>query len=315
MRTLGWIISTMLLTILGYVVFFGLCCSIQYNGRSLVYLWSDYYASNGGPTNLKSLEWNDHCEKYKQWDAVILGASRAERSYDPQFFVNHGIEVFNFGTSAQSIQNSKILVDHILAGSSNTKEIWLDVYPASFKDDALESSADLIQNIGFVEAPFEIARANKDFRMVNLILKRYFCQNGDVPLANASYKENGYVAVDQTLSDELKNKLKNFHPYISSDFQVGEKSLRAFESILKICAEHHVTCRVIVSPVSDFGSQLELDRMLQVITPVLKSRNVTLVNLSKVPGIETALHFYDEKHLNVQGVKIFNESLLTQLGK
>lgn len=315
MRALGWIISTILLTILGYVVVFGLCCLIHYNGRSVVYLWSDYYASNGGPTHLKSLEWNSHCEKYKQWDAVVLGASRAERSYDPQFFANHGMEIFNFGTSAQSIQNSKILVEHILAGSSSTKEIWLDVYPASFKDDALESSADLIQNIGFVEAPFEIARENKDFRMVNLILKRYFCQNGDVPLANAIYKENGYVEVDQTLSDDLKNKLKNFHPFVSSNFQVGEKSLRAFESILKICKEHNVKCKVIVSPVSDFGSQLELDRMLQVITPVLEKEHVTLLNLSKVPGIETTLHFYDEKHLNVQGVKIFNESLLGKLSK
>ncbi len=315
MRTLGWLISTLLLTVFGYLVIYGLCCSINYNGRPLVYLWSDYYSSNGGPTHLKSQEWNSHCEKYKQWDAVILGASRAERSYDPQFFANHGMEIFNFGTSAQSIQNSRILVDHILAGSCSTREIWLDVYPALFKDDALESSADLIQNIGFVEVPFEIAQENKDFRMINLLLKRYFCENGEVPLANASYKRNGYVSVDQTLSIELKNKLKNFHPYVSSDFQVGEKSLKAFESILKICAAHHVKFRAIVSPVSAFGSQLEMNRMLDSILPIMEKYNSTLINLSNTQGIETSLHFYDEKHLNTNGVKLFNQSLLKCLTK
>ncbi len=315
MKTIKWLIWTLFLTIIGYVSIFWLVCKIEYNQRPLIYLWSDYYASNGGPTNLKSQEWNKYCEQYKHWDAVILGASRAERSYDPAFFAKNGKQIFNFGTSAQSIQNSKVLLEEILNGGCSTKEIWIDVYPASFYDDALESSADLIQNIGFIAAPFKIAEENKDFRMVNLILKRYFCKNSDVPLANATYEGNGYVAVDQILSNELKDKLKTFHPYISSEFQVGEKSLRAFESILKICAEHHVTCRVIVSPVSDFGSQLELDRLLQVISPVLKSQNIALVNLSKVQGIETSLHFYDEKHLNTAGVAVFNQELLSYILK
>jgi hypothetical protein len=194
-------------------------------------------------------------------------------------------------------------------------EIWIDIYPASFKDDALESSADLIQNIGFVSAPFEIAKENRDFRMVNLILKRYFCANGDVPLVNATYQSQGYVAVNQTLSKELKNKLENFQPYLGSDFQVGEKSLKAFESIIENCKQHHVKCRFIVSPMSIFGSQLEMNRMLDAILPVMEKYNSTLINLSNAQGIETSLHFYDEKHLNTNGVKLFNQSLLQCLSK
>lgn len=315
MKTLRWLIFTLLLSIVGYIGVFWLCCNVEYNNRPLVYLWSDYYAPNGGPSHLKSMEWNSYCEKYTHWDAVVLGASRAERGYDPLVFSKCGKQIFNFGTSAQSMQNTHILVDQILSGACTTDEIWIDIFPASFKDDALESSADLIQNIGFVEAPWWIAKENRDFRMVNLLLKRFFCTNEAVDLGKAQYQFNGYVSVDQPLPIELKKQAATFQGYQGSDLEIGSKSLSALESIIENCEKHQVKCRLIISPVSVFALKLELERMLSAIDPIVKAHQVSLINLSKQGNIETTLHFYDEKHLNKQGVLLFNGALLEKLDR
>lgn len=310
MRIIRWIVFTLGLTAILYVGAFFVLCKIKYNGNALIYLWSDYYATQGGATQIKSNEWNEYASKYATWDVVVLGASRAERSYDPAIFDQNNLRIFNFGTSAQSIQNTSILVPYLLSGSSSIKEIWIDLYPASFKDDALESTSDLIQNIGFVEAPFELAWESKDFRSINLLLKRYCSSNTSKVVVISDYKGRGYVGVNKKMSDQLISTLGEFKPYIHSDFEVGPRSLEALEEIFNLCSSKGVNCQLIISPVSVFGSEIELNRMKEAIAPILSKYGATCLDLSHMDSIQTALHFYDEKHLNAEGVKIFNDHLV-----
>ncbi len=305
----------MMLSIVGYIAVFWICCKVEYNGRPLIYLWSDYFSSNGGPTHLKSIEWKIHCENHKHWDAIVVGSSRAERGYDPNFFAHSGIQIFNFGTSAQSIQNSNILVDQILNGSCTINEVWIDLYPTSFKDDALQSSADLIQNLSFCQVPWLIAAENRDFRVVNLILKRFFCSNKEVNLGIARYQTGGYVFVDEEMSNDLKLRAASFKEFEGSSLEIGHKSIAAFESIIENCERHNVKCRFIISPISTFATSIEFDRMLSAINPVLKEHGLSIINLSHLSEIRTINHFYDEKHLNKQGVLLFNGALLEKLDR
>ncbi|MEY4329507.1 MAG: hypothetical protein RL609_255 [Bacteroidota bacterium] len=310
MRIIRWIVFTLGLTAILYVGAFFVLCKIKYNGNALIYLWSDYYATQGGATQIKSNEWNEYASKYATWDVVVLGASRAERSYDPAIFDQNNLRIFNFGTSAQSIQNTSILVPYLLSGSSSIKEIWIDLYPASFKDDALESTSDLIQNIGFFQAPFELAFESRDFRSLNLLMKRYFNSQDSKSNELSDYKGRGYVSVHKKMPEKLASTLSNFKPYSHSDFSVGSRSLMALEGILETCAKHGVGCKFIISPMSVFGSEIELNRMKEAIAPILSKYGATCLDLSHLDSIQTALHFYDEKHLNAEGVKIFNDHLV-----
>ncbi len=313
MRALRWISITLLGTCLLYVSVFYVCCKIKYNQLPIAYLWSDYLASNGGPTYLKSMEWDQACSHYENWDVVLLGASRAERGYNPAIFGSHGIRFFNFGTSAQSMVNASVLTKNILSSACQIKEIWIDMHPASFKDDALESTADLIQNIAFIEAPYEIAWKSRDFRSINLLMKRWFCENGTVTLGTAQYHKLGYVSVDKKLSQDLIAQIPNFKPFVSSDFYPGKKSLQALEEIIQLCKEKHVELKWIISPVSIFNSEVDMNRLLDVLMPMAATNNIDLVNFAHLEGIETAHHFYDEKHLNSNGVAVFNQALLDTL--
>lgn len=313
MQIIRWIALSLGITAIIYAASFFVFCRIQYNGNALIYLWSDYYATNGGATHLKSNEWNEFSSHYTEWDAIVLGASRAERSYDPKIFEQNNLKIFNFGSSAQSIQNSSILLRHLLSGSASVKEVWIDIYPASFKDDALESTSDLIQNIGFVEAPFELAWESKDFRSINLLLKRYCSSNTSKVVVISDYKGRGYVGVNKKMSDQLISTLGEFKPYIHSDFEVGPRSLEALEEIFNLCSSKGVNCQLIISPVSVFGSEIELSRMKEAINPILSKYKAKCLDFSHLDSIETAWHFYDEKHLNEDGVGIFNRHLMLEL--
>jgi hypothetical protein len=315
MKAIRWTLITLLGTCLLYVSVFYLACKIKYNNLPIVYLWSDYFSSNGGPTHLKSIEWDKACSHYQNWDVVLLGASRAERGYDPAFFAQNGIQFFNCGTSAQSMENAAILADNILASACQVKEIWIDIHPASFKDGALESTADLIQNIGFIQAPYEIAVQSRDFRALNLLMKRWFCPNGTVALGAARYNALGFVSVDKKLPQDLTDQIPTFKPYASSDFYPGEKSMLALKKIIGLCKQKNVGLKFIISPVSIFNSEVDLNRMLQAIEPIAAANQIEVINFAHLSTIHTSDHFYDEKHLNTIGVAVFNQALLDTIDK
>src|SRR5690606_38894975 len=76
-------------------------------------------------------------------DILILGSSRAYRHYDPRIFRKYGIEIFNLGSSAQTfIQTNYILQKY--AQRFKPEIIVLDIYPAMFGSDGVESSLDLM---------------------------------------------------------------------------------------------------------------------------------------------------------------------------
>jgi hypothetical protein len=301
-----------LFVIVGFLFFYAvgmvLVTKINFHGRPLMYSFADYLAPNGGDTYRKSLEW----ESDKEVDFIVLGASRAERSYDPKILDSLGVHCFNLGSSAQSMVNSELIFNAIIS-KCKCKGVLLDIVPASFKDGALESTSDLIQNWNNSDLAYQCAWQSKDFRSLNLVVKRWLTSNELQSSKKGQYQERGYVSVHEGPSEKLIQTFTNHVPYIGTKFKVGEESLAAFKRIVSRCKELNIPCWVVISPVSPTYSQLEHRLLLDQVLPIVTSEDAILLDYSAIEELAQWEFFYDEKHMNASGVRSYNHRLLHDL--
>lgn len=313
MSKIKWGIGVLLMSIVLYLLTYFVLCKVKYNGLPLVYLFSDYLAPNGGFTYNKSMEWNAALERYEDWDVIVLGASRAERSYDPEFFANNGVRLFNWGTSAQSLQNSSILLKSILS-QSKPKEVWLDVVPASFKSEALESSSDLIQNVVDDGWAFSIAYHSADIRALNLLSKRFFCSNERWTSKGKSvYQGRGFVSVKDSMEAKVYNDCQK-GPFAERAYITpSSKAFNALDEIISLCQKHGIVLRIIVSPTTPLYNIHDHAWMMQWLNEKQANSGFHLYDFSSDKRFSVSDHFYDEKHLNRAGALMFDSLFLSTI--
>lgn len=307
-----WLTGTLIISILIYVIAMFIVCKVHYKSLPLFYLiMGEYAAPNGGFTYQASLDWESSTQKY---DVVVLGASRAQRSYNTQLFDSLGLHLFNLGTPSQSLKNSRILLEnHIRSGQVH--EVWLDVVPGLFVDGALESSSDLIQNWVNTSTAWQVAYESRDWRSLNLWMKRIFCENATSTQGRGVYLGAGFVAVNEKLSDELLHKWKH-HDYGTEKrgyVSFGEDSWHELERIISYCKKEQIQLRVMTSPVSVFNNHYDQMAMNQRLEPILKQYQVPFYDYAKRSEWNNPNYFYDEKHMNVLGVRKFNLDLWNAL--
>jgi hypothetical protein len=306
-----WIVGTWIISIMIYVVAMFILCKVHYKSLPLFYsIMGEYAAPNGGFTYQASLDW----ETSQKYDVVVLGASRAQRSYNTQFFDSLGLHLFNMGTPSQSLKNSRILIEnHIKSGQ--VKEVWLDVVPGLFVDGAIESSSDLIQNWVNASTAMQVAVESRDLRSLNLWMKRIFCENSIANNGRGEYIRSGFVSVNEKLSDALINKWhqhdygKEQRGYVS----FGEESWQELERIIAYCIKEQIQLRVIASPVSVFNNHYDQLAMNQRLEQILTQHHVPFYDYSKRNEWNNPDYFYDEKHMNINGVRKFNLDLWNTL--
>ncbi len=313
MKKLKWGLGIIVMVIAMYLFSFFVLCKLHYRALPLVYLFSDYLGPNGGFTYNKSLEWNAALEHYEDWDVIVLGASRAERSYDPEYFENNGVKLFNWGTSAQSLQNSALLLENLLL-QTHPKEIWLDLVPASFKPEALESTADLIQNVTADEWAFQLAFSSGDIRVINLLTKRFFCSNTVWESKGKSvYHGRGFVAVKDSMESEVFQSCQR-GPFPRRAFiSPSEDAFSALESMVKQCKDRGIQLRIIVSPTTPLYNVHDHAWMMQWLKERQASSGFELYDFSGDKRFAVSDHFYDEKHLNRAGALKFDSLFLSTI--
>lgn len=291
-----------------YFVLFYAMYKIQYKERPVLFVTNNYYTWKGGDTYQKFNEFSI----LEQYDVVFLGSSRAYRGYSPFILEQFAFKSINLGTSGQSIKNSYFILKHYLT-QKNCKTLILDIYNSAFEGEQFESSSDLTQNTSSPTAAYDIALHNRDIRSLNLAALRFFSEKDKPYYKSDDYQGKGYSVTTSTLSPELKKSLSDPDRIDNSKIVIDNEQLTYFQKLLDLASEKGIRVVGVYSPVSGFYDIREHNSFMKLVQPALDSANVKFYNYSKADSIITLEHFYDEAHLNQEGVERFNRQLFKQL--
>lgn len=99
-------------------------------------------------------------------DILFLGSSHAYRGFDPRIFGDAGYTVFNLGSSAQTPEQTLVLLRKYLP-QLHPNMVIFEVYPATFANSGVESSLDLISNSRPDFLTLQMAFSINDIRTYN----------------------------------------------------------------------------------------------------------------------------------------------------
>lgn len=250
--------------------------------------------------------------EYKDVDILFLGSSRAYSTFDTRVYEGMAYSAFNLGTSSQTPIQTRILLERYLE-DLNPELIIYEVSPSTFSSDGIESSVDIIANgksdlqtikMG-IKAKHLKAFNTLIFRLYSRVLKKEKLIDPENPDYDTQYIKGGFLESDQI----------EFKPIKVASFPKVEKmnqnQVMAFEKILDMINLRHsqlILLQVPFAP-STYTSH-------QAINPAFDHQMEqygVYYNLNESMQLVDTLHFRDELHLNLNGVRLVNERIISML--
>lgn len=243
-------------------------------------------------------------KKTRDVDLLFLGSSHAYRGFDTRIYNAAGYSVFNLGSSAQTPTQTLVLVERYLE-QLNPKLVVLEVFPGVFTSDGVESTLDLIVNDKNDLHSLKMVINQKNMRVFNTYiyaLKKDLIET--VPnYKQKTYHKGGYVS-RAYLSYNIDDKPGK------SKLLLKTEQIKSFEMILKILKKEKIQFVLVQAPITSV--------MYKSFTNV-NEFNDKMVSYGNYYNFNTrlklndSLDFYDNHHLNQNGVKIFNEAFIAIL--
>lgn len=284
----GWLIT------LTYPVFLLACSLLPQKLRP-------YLITEVEPTGFTSARFEE-AANYKPVDLLILGSSHAYRGFDPRIFEERGISIFNLGTTAQTPIQSELILDTFIDRLGPTM-VLLEVYPWGFTSDGVESSIDLIFH-GSLLGREKLVRATWDIKVLNSSIYATIVneKTPEIQSTRDKYIYGGYV--ERAMGFLIE------HEYPTKSWQWNENQFEALSRIVAKCQERNVRIVLVQAPTSQafyssYSNNGEFEgRMIEF---------GEYHNFNGLSALSDSLHFYDEDHLNQDGVYLFNIALLDTL--
>ncbi len=260
-----------------------------------------YLITEVEPTGFTSARFEE-AANHKPVDMVILGSSHAYRGFDPRIFEERGIAVFNLGTTAQTPIQSELIMDRFI-DQLDPGQVLLEVYPWGFTSDGVESSIDLL----YYGRPIDrltIVRATPTIGVLNSAI--YAALMGskleEIRSKKDQYIFGGFVEREVYLVKSIKQPIKSW--------QWNENQFEALSRIVAKCQERNVRLVLVQAPTtqafySSYSNNEEFENRMKGFGEYH--------NFNGLTALEDSLHFYDEDHLNQDGVYLFNIALLDTL--
>ncbi len=251
-------------------------------------------------------------KKTKAIDVLFLGSSHTYRGFDPGIFAEHHLTSFNLGSSNQTpLQTEDLLnlyLDRLKPGF-----IIYEVYPDNFITDGVESSIDLISNHEMGKLSINQAFKVNHIMGYNTLLYAAirksvfnddaFVEPGRNALVGDTYIEGGFVQKDLKYNTETK-------VYTHKKWVLNKNQISSFENSIKLIKKKKIPYILVQAPVTknlyySYTNNPEVDRFFSQYGPYL--------NFNPAFDLSDSLDFFDEHHLNQNGVQKFNEKLIHQL--
>lgn len=241
--------------------------------------------------------------KYKDVDILILGSSHAYRGFDNRIFENHGIKMFNLGSSSQSPMQTNILLHQYLE-KLNPKLVVLESYSGTLGIDGVESSLDLAANNKLDYHYFKTLFDLKNIRSINsaiygsfrqlLNLNKNFIE--DSIQEEDRYVTGGYVETKFRKNPYAEEKVKNW--------EINPTQISYLKKNIEFLKLKNVPFLLVQTPITERlysarQNNHEIDSLLASFGPYK--------NFQGELNLNDTIDFYDSNHLNHNSVVKFNE--------
>lgn len=244
-------------------------------------------------------------ENYKNVDVLFVGTSHAYRGFDVRIFKNEGYTTFNLGSSIQTPIQTNLLFRRYL-DKLQPKLVVYDVNPEIFGSDGVEASLDLISNdrVGF--DTFKMAFEVNDIKTYNTFIFAFYQQ---IINANEGYKEPVSKEEDTYVSGGfVQKKLKTFTPsehYKKVSYTFSDKQLDYFTRNLKLLKDKKIPYVLVHIPLTKklYHSKQNYAEVTNLMTQKFQSR---YYDFNPLVSLNDTLHFYDDNHMNQNGVRLFD---------
>jgi len=235
-----------------------------------------------------------------------MGSSHAYRAFDPRLFEKKGLNMFNLGSSSQSIDNTEILLRRMV-NLDKVDAVVVEISPMSFTGDAHESTAFLVTNLPQDDIAFEMVKNRADIKSLNLLTQRWMRKMDDGPL----YEPDDYVGKGYCEKFDSLSVLPDYVTF--KKYNPKEEFLNAFKGIIAYAQENNINLTFTSQPLPREMDQSIFPEFYDIVKENLKSTNIQYLNYHFSLPLDSKDHFYDHSHLNQAGVEIFNEVLLKDL--
>lgn len=284
-----------------YVGAFAVLVHVEVGGVPLIYRLSRHLVWKGGGTWQRFQEYDPAVSH----DVVVLGSSQAYRGYDPRLFAERGLDMFNLGTSAQTMAQTDLLMDEYLE-AGNTGLLIVEMSLSGLAGDGLESTADLTQNVDRDRAAWKAGLALRDPRGCNMLLLRTLMKPHAAMYTDSTYQGRGYCQQPGTFDGRFDFGRNG--TYVAADEQ-----LRHLRALIGRCRERNVPLVLVNHPMpmaTDPSMQAAYARTVRSIT---EGHGVPFIDLGLGHDLDNS-HFADHSHLSQKGVERFVPRLIDTLG-
>jgi len=241
-------------------------------------------------------------------DILVIGSSHAYRGVDPRIFATHGIRLFNLGSSAQTPIQTEVLLKRYF-DRLKPKVVVVEVFPGVFCLDGVESGVDLISNSGVRPDLLPMTLRLNNLITYNslsynwcrkiLIGDRFrepVCKNGEC------YIEGGFVQRSDLEFFRGRRHVDSLYWTFRGEQQRAHQRTMAFL--------HKRRCPVVLVQAPVAQALFRSYRNNRVVDDFFRSSGFPYYNFN-YSGMGANNHlFYDQDHLNMDGVAQFNGMLL-----
>lgn len=251
-------------------------------------------------------------EKYKKVDVLFIGTSHAYRGFDVRIFKQEGYTTFNLGSSIQTPIQTNLLFRRYL-DKLQPKLVVYDVNPEIFGSDGVEASLDLISNDCVDFDTFKMALEVNNVKAYNTFIFAFYQQ---IINANEGFKEPISRGEDTYISGGfVQKKLKTFTPskhYEEVSYTFNDKQLNYFSRNLKLLQDKKISYVLVHNPLTKklYHSKQNYAEVSNLMTQKFQSR---YYDFNPLVPLNDTLHFYDDNHMNQNGVRLFDRYFIAKL--
>jgi hypothetical protein len=247
----------------------------------------------------------------KNVDILFVGSSHTYRGFDTRIFKNAGYKTFNLGSSSQTPIETQLLLDRYLK-QLNPKLVVLEVYQETFIRDGVESSLDILANDKNDFNSVKMAMKINNKLTYNSLIYSFYRQfthrnscNEPREKKNDKYIDGGYVEKQLIYYHDTIN-------YVPHDLVWNDKQFNAFEEILSDLSKKNIKIILVELPIistlyNSYTNNDDFDNRM--------NHYGEYYNYNKLIHLNDSLDFFDDDHMNQNGVKVMNADFLKIIDK